>query len=837
MNKKDYKALLVIFVMMSIIIIILTKGDYVYGSEIDWVTQHYRIPEYFRNLFYETHNLFPNFAFHLGAGQNIYYVSYYGLFSPIILLSYLLPFVSMQNYIIASTIISLFISIFLFYKWIRKKNDMRTTVILTCLFSLATPLLFHSHRHIMFMNYMPFLLISLFGVDTYFEKGKKITLIIGTFLMIMTSYYFSVPGIMAIIIYGIMNYIDIKPNRNIKEYIKDGVKFLGPILLSILMTSILLLPTFYTILQGRVEGNHINISELLLPNFDISNILYGGYSLGLTSIFILSFIIGFKTKKPSIKFLSFVLLIITCIPLSLYILNGGMYINGKVLIPFLPLALLLIANVLKENCITKKDVILFTIVSVIIVIMNYNEDTVYLFIIDVLLTILSIVVQNKKHWNFVLPAITILLALGIMIWSNEKDKLVKENNYVYENVLNYIEEDTSIYRTNNLYNNLHSINQILKDDFYTTSIYSSTSNPYYKNFYKNSINNEFRYRSREIMSTTKNVLSNIYLGNKYIVADAYEGLGYEKIYSDQVNVYKNENVFSIGYATDKVMSQREYQALDYPYDIDALLHYTIVDTDIENVYEPTISKIDLDLDITKSEVEYKKQENGYYITSSKNQSKMNIEIKNKEKLKGKILLIRCKINDESNIDRSIDINGITNKITEKEWKYHNENYTFEFTISENNLSALELTFSKGNFDLQDIEFYILDNQDLLSIQDTHDEYVIEKIYGDTIEGNINVTENGYFSISIPYDEGFTIYLDHEKINYEKVNDNFIGFSITEGKHEIQIVYKAPWSRVGKILSICGFMLFSILVIVEKKKVDKLFIKKNNSENNILQSKN
>lgn len=837
MNKKDYKALLVIFVMMSIIIIILTKGDYVYGSEIDWVTQHYRIPEYFRNLFYETHNLFPNFAFHLGAGQNIYYVSYYGLFSPIILLSYLLPFVSMQNYIIASTIISLFISIFLFYKWIRKKNDMRTTVILTCLFSLATPLLFHSHRHIMFMNYMPFLLISLFGVDTYFEKGKKITLIIGTFLMIMTSYYFSVPGIMAIIIYGIMNYIDIKPNRNIKEYIKDGVKFLGPILLSILMTSILLLPTFYTILQGRVEGNHINISELLLPNFDISNILYGGYSLGLTSIFILSFIIGFKTKKPSIKFLSFVLLIITCIPLSLYILNGGMYINGKVLIPFLPLALLLIANVLKENCITKKDVILFTIVSVIIVIMNYNEDTVYLFIIDVLLTILSIVVQNKKHWNFVLPAITILLALGIMIWSNEKDKLVKENNYVYENVLNYIEEDTSIYRTNNLYNNLHSINQILKDDFYTTSIYSSTSNPYYKNFYKNSINNEFRYRSREIMSTTKNVLSNIYLGNKYIVADAYEGLGYEKIYSDQVNVYKNENVFSIGYATDKVMSQREYQALDYPYDIDALLHYTIVDTDIENVYEPTISKIDLDLDITKSEVEYKKQENGYYITSSKNQSKMNIEIKNKEKLKGKILLIRCKINDESNIDRSIDINGITNKITEKEWKYHNENYTFEFTISENNLSALELTFSKGNFDLQDIEFYILDNQDLLSIQDTHDEYVIEKIYGDTIEGNINVTENGYFSISIPYDEGFTIYLDHEKINYEKVNDNFIGFSITEGKHEIQIVYKAPWSRVGKILSIFGFMLFSILVIVEKKKVDKLFIKKNNSENNILQSKN
>ena len=48
-------------------------------------------------LFYDTKDLFPNFAANLGAGENIYNFSYYGLYSPIILFSYLLPFVQLQD--------------------------------------------------------------------------------------------------------------------------------------------------------------------------------------------------------------------------------------------------------------------------------------------------------------------------------------------------------------------------------------------------------------------------------------------------------------------------------------------------------------------------------------------------------------------------------------------------------------------------------------------------------------------------------------------------------------------------------------------------------------------
>ena len=72
----------------------------VFGAKVDWISQHSVIPDYFRKQFYETGNLFPEFAMNLGGGQNIYNYSYYGLYSPLFLLSYSLPFVKMSTYVI-----------------------------------------------------------------------------------------------------------------------------------------------------------------------------------------------------------------------------------------------------------------------------------------------------------------------------------------------------------------------------------------------------------------------------------------------------------------------------------------------------------------------------------------------------------------------------------------------------------------------------------------------------------------------------------------------------------------------------------------------------------------
>ena len=52
------------------------KGG-VFGVKVDWLSQHSVLPDYFRQQFYETGKLFPEFAGNICGGQNIYHFSYY----------------------------------------------------------------------------------------------------------------------------------------------------------------------------------------------------------------------------------------------------------------------------------------------------------------------------------------------------------------------------------------------------------------------------------------------------------------------------------------------------------------------------------------------------------------------------------------------------------------------------------------------------------------------------------------------------------------------------------------------------------------------------------------
>ena len=205
---KKHRDYLIITIVILLFVFLTYRFNYMFGSDTDWVNQHTIIPDYFRQMFYKTGNLLPNMAFHYGAGQNIFNLSYYGLLSPITLLSYLLPFFSMVTYTKIITIVILIVSGILFYNFMERHGNTEKMCLLTSvIFVLGTPFIFHMHRHIMFVNYMPFLLMGFYGVDNYSNRGTKSLLIISVFLMIMTSYYYSVVGIIVLCIYYLHEYL------------------------------------------------------------------------------------------------------------------------------------------------------------------------------------------------------------------------------------------------------------------------------------------------------------------------------------------------------------------------------------------------------------------------------------------------------------------------------------------------------------------------------------------------------------------------------------------------------------------------------------------------------
>ena len=63
---------LLLFVICLAVCWIFVLQYGIFGSDLDWVNQHSVLPDYFRLRFYDTGQLFPDIAWNLGAGQNIY---------------------------------------------------------------------------------------------------------------------------------------------------------------------------------------------------------------------------------------------------------------------------------------------------------------------------------------------------------------------------------------------------------------------------------------------------------------------------------------------------------------------------------------------------------------------------------------------------------------------------------------------------------------------------------------------------------------------------------------------------------------------------------------------
>lgn len=830
-HKNDIINILTLIIISLVIVLVLVNFTNFFGSKKDWISQHVMFPDYLRKLFYDTGDIFPNFAFNLGGGQNIYNISYYGLFNPIILISYLLPFVSMITYIELSMIVCLIVSIILMYYFLRRRFDLKVSFVSTLLFLTAGCFIFHLHRHIMFVDYMPFLLMALIGVDKYFDKKKITLLVIAIFLMILTSYYFSVVGLVCVLLYGIFRYIEDKRCDKIavKDFFREGFKFIFIMLIPVFLSCFLLLPTAYSLLDGRTATNKsISLLGLFIPNFDISNTLYSSYSLGLSAIFIIALIYGIITKKRAVKVISIIFSVLLVFPIFDYVFNGGMYLNGKAFIPIIPLAILLISYFLKNVFNNKNKLKISIIISLIVVVINllvfvYKEQNLcLLFVVDMVLLIIFLLIGYKLEKKIILHIYLGVMSLVLVIPTNFSDTFVTKEFYDtldYRGTNNIVKQvldkDNSFYRMSDQSDKLNKANYIYNIDYYTGSIYSSLSNSYYKDFYNNLINNEFIYRSYGMLTGNNNIFYNFYMGNKYLLNSSNGMIGYDEI-SD--GIYRNEDVLPIGYSTSKIMSLDEYNRLNYFEKLDAYLNYAIVDGDYSGSYVKKIKDYVPDYSILENKNLKIEENNGEYFIKAFKDNKLVIKLNNISD--SDILLLRFKMlydNKCSEDDSYITINGVSNKLTCRSWKYHNNNYDFEYSLSGND--NLEITFSEGKFKLSNPSFAIYNYNDLTSINDEISPFVIDrdKTKGDVIEGSINVKDDGYFKLSIPYDKGFEIYVDGKNTPYEVVNKSFIGFKINEGSHDIRIVYVSPLFKEGLVISGVGLVLFVVIVIYNRER--------------------
>lgn len=826
-NKKDILNIFVLTVLFILIVLFILKDKTFYGSILDWINQHSVIPEYFRTLFYKTHKLLPSFAPNLGGGQNIYNYAYYGLLNPIIMISYLFPFVSMKLYIQMSSVLLIYFSIILFYYFLRlNKYDENISLIGTISFMLASPLFFHSHRHIMFINYMPFLILALIGVNLYFEKKDKRLLCISTLLIILMSYYYSIPSIICIILYGIYKYISINTKITFKSFMMDGIHFLIPIIIGILLSCVLILPTFSSLLSGRFgTSTVIDIKNLIIPNINVKYLMYYSYGVGLTSISLISLILLFLSNKKENIFLSTILSILVLFPIFNYILNATMYIDPKVLIPFLPLYVISISESIKYVYSNKISIIKLFIISIIVILIVFitKSHYLYIFYLDYLLTLIIIILMNKYNYKKIFNTLMIILIFTISYLALPNNKLVPFSRYYNDSNMNQKELSKKIpndYNHTTLLNyshdNVNTINENI--NIYSDYIYSSIGNVLYNKFYYDIFENTMEYRNRSLLTANKNIMYLLFSNNKYLISDETSIAGYnEKDRINNVVLYENNDVLPFMYVSYNFMSNEDFNKYSFPYTNEILLNNTIIDKNVSNNYISNIEEIPLNK-FKVSNVDENISINKNVINVAKKNSEMIIELD--DDIKDKILFVSFDLKPQSCAkgDLLIRLNGTSNTLTCKEWKYYNANTTFNYVLSEKYRDNIKLTFNKGTYNISNIKVYYLSYENIKNInQKVTKVNIKDNTYGDNIYASVNAIDDGYFVTTIPYDKGFTVKVDGQKIDYEIVNRAFLGFKIFKGEHNIEIHYSSPLKNVGIILSIIGLLL-AIIFVFRKGKI-------------------
>ena len=781
------------------------------GSDLDWVNQHSVLPDYFRQRFYDTGQLFPDIAWNLGAGQNIYNFSYYGLFNPIIWISYLLPFVPMSLYIQITSILSYGASVVIFYCWLKKKCDDRITLACTFLFLLAAPLVYHSYNQLMFVNYMPFLCAAFLGVDKYVEEKKKALLLCSVCGMILTSFFFSIGGLLALGIYGASKFTE----KGIKEFLKNSVSLAGVLLHSVLLCGILLIPTAFVLFGRGGSGSH---AEMAVSLFTVQpmRFLYTPHGVGMSALALIAlFDDMICRRKWQEKFLSVSLFLIFAIPFVGYVLNGGLYDKGKVFIPFLPLMCMEVAKYIdriKKRESTFRDILPYLITAIFLI-----AGKTFWALLDCGVMLVCFLIR-KRFSAFPLAVWVSCVILFCSGWTINKgsDHIIPKEDY--EKILDrdtkaeveeILEKDTGWYRMEEQQGGkkeLQDINRIEDSRQWITSMYSSAYNEEYYKFRRETYDINEHFRNNMMQAVSDNPLFLQLMGVKYVIGN-HPLAGYELLEEgENGNLYVNSHAAPIGYVTNEVVSKKNYQTLDFPANQTAFLWKAVTESAGDDGNFPVMNTCPFEIpEINEEENQIKKTSFGWSFSLS-TEKKVSIPMKDVPMTED-LLSVRFQVKNKKDKDMYIRLCGQTNRLTAKSHEYanHNESFAYTVTLNPENQTA-DFIFGPGEYEISNLEVFTGNLSELRNEKLYETPLKLEKTEGDTLICSVNNKEAGYLITSIPYDEGFEIHINGEKTSVEKVNTAFVGAKVPKGKCTIEISYKAEGKTLGFLCTGAGILL-------------------------------
>ena len=287
---------------------------------------------------------------------------------------------------------------------------------------------------------------------------------------------------------------------------------------------------------------------------------------------------------------------------------------------------------------------------------------------------------------------------------------------------------------------------------------------------------------------------NIMFNLKYIVGDMSDNKNYDLYFTDAINdnyVYRSKYYAGLMYKVNKDIVNWDFFS-DNPFENQNNFikkAYGINDILVKNKINND-STVKFDNEVVHK---YKLSKKEGYIYLSNNINSIIID---------KVLYIRegYSSNFNSSFDYNVSETFSENKII------HFTNCDTIYVSYNNEIESYAYIYYLDNNKLEKINKLVSDNKVILT------NFEENKING-TIFGN-----EGTIYTSIPYDEGWNVYVDGVKTDTFLIGNSLLGFDINDGEHEITLVYKIPYFKTGMGISIGSLSIIIGYAFLKKKKL-------------------
>lgn len=739
--------------------------------------------------------------------------------------------------------------------------------------------------NVMWLDAMIMLPLIALGIEKIFKTGDIKLYTVSLVILFFANYYMGYMCCIFAVLYFFVCFIntysnDGKLNENAvyeKKYstkalmnnvfINRGVKFAFASIIAALICAITLVPVFMILKNSSATSgtfpqtfkSYFDLLDLITSHFALlettirssgDNVLPNIYTGILTFILLPLFLVNNKIKlKEKATYVVLIIFFVFCFNNNCaeYIWHAFHFPNDlpyrySYMYSFI-IAVMGYKTILNFKGIKVKDIAYtgLAIISFVIVCQKFltnkmTNSTIYATIIFVtlwcgFLFLLKNKNAQKKTVSFVL--VTFILCETIIssivgLPLNQDNKNYKENYKTYTDAINYIDnKDSGFYRTELCY-----LNTRMDPAYYGYNGISVFSSMAYESY--SQLQSSLGMQSNKVNSYTYNTQTPVYnmmFNIKYLIQTdvslAPSSNLYKKIYTTsdkKSNVYESKYNLPIAYC---VNSKIDDWVTDEGNPFEIQSDFVKLATGYSNVFKPVeYNSTDFDA-VSGDDV----TENGtYWLEKSDSSSNYGTETVSLSPTIDGNLYLYVKSSDLKTITvNSEKVSDITQSMEDAyilDLGYHNKGD--EVLVS---LDASKMESESTSFD-----FYCYTADDTV-VKNMYNSLAgnslnVESYSDTTIKGTVNAKENCYLYSSIPYDDGWSVYVDGKKAETFEIGGTLLAIELTPGQHKIEYKYFPVGFLYGIIISavtvfgLCGFYIYnksSLKLNKSKRRKDKIIV--------------